>query len=891
MLILPDTPHTLPRELTLIPHNGAARLLAATTATNWEGVTHYFAELAQQGAPTTLVGASHTPAVYWLAALQLWPKANIWYWDAAAQQASWQQINATSVEETAPRQLPPAHDQRPQSTSASPFEQAGDSDHVLLGKGFRFAAWGLSDQSNLQRLKEVEYQVTLRANPVLSRTLANAIENGKTAFSLWQQCEQQLKEQGDSASFEAWYQALYHPQNRYVQRHLSEQLRKARNFKANKKIMHNAQLQHHSNVRGPNLEPHHPNSMAHLSQQSHWEVLIDETGNEFGDGVGKLAATDIKVGRMVALAVPVSDSAPLLPTIALGYHATEAGHDSNDKLVQNLLDANVGILGFSVKDQNLSKAYSWFSAVHTLCRWVLRNLPIIEAQAVKVDFLIEERGNSQQDLSAVSELLKAELVELDAARFAQLTINMRFIKKNQHAYNGYVDVVAHTWGSPVAASKDRLKKSGWLGHCLLRPDDETLSRLLLALEGISLNRNDWLALMSHASQLPEHSLAGNMLDKLGAQIQQAPDLWHSYVSEVSQQLDNKVYNLKQLVPALSWLQRYQPTDQILPPILELQWLSGKLAIANHQGQLDINTVQRCIVLCQQLKQEDARRVSEVLLRLSVSSTNSYQFALAKEVLQHLAEIPQLAMGLRNAGKLQSSLGQVAAFQGQTSEAQTYFKQAIACFSKLSDPRQAEQEQKQTQLYTLFVQLDDNQVTDEQVTHALSEYCQQYLSKDLPASLRSLAYGTSNEPSWLHHLLLRALCVRPALAFEFLLHYAEQAHQWQSGQHHPWPLINFYRGWLLQQLDQMSEAESYWQEAIEACQQGGTTLQWMGHVLAVAAQSLGSKVSALSPAAIAELQKKVPTLPVALVSQFSEINDVTHQDRVRFLEQCLPFNFH
>ncbi|ART83434.1 hypothetical protein CBP31_13050 [Oceanisphaera profunda] len=888
MLILPNTPNVLPAELIAVQSHS----LSAIHSASWKEVNNHCAALLQQSSYTVIVGASQTPAVYWLAALQSWPKANVWYWDGVEHQGQWQQLSAQTVYAAASGQLTTAQEQSPktQSQPASNSQQSGDSDHVLLGKGFRFAAWGLSDKNNLQRLKDVEYQVSLQNNPELSRKLVKAVAKGKHAFELWQQCEQQLKEQGDSVSFAAWYQALYQQQNNDIQRHLRIQLEKTRNFRAKKQATQSTRVQYHSNVRGPDLEPHHPNSMAHLAHQPCWEVLIDETGCEFGEAISELAASDQKVGRMVALAVPGKQS--ILPPIALGYHATEVGHESNDAVVQSLLDAKVGILGFSVKDQNLPQAYSWFSAVHTLCRWVLRSLPIMAGQTVTVDFLIEERGNSQQDLTAVSELLSAELAELDAQRFAKLTVNMRFIKKSEHPYNGYVDVVAHTWGSPAAASKDRLKKSAWLGHCLLRPDDETLSRLLLALEGIALNRHDWLALMSHTNQLPEHSLAGNMLHKLGAQIQQTPALWHSYVSEVSQQLDNKGYQLSQLVPALSWLQRYQPSNETLPPILELQWLSGKLAISNHQGQLDMATVERCFTLCSALKQEDARRVSEVLLRLSVSATNSFQFALAEQVLNFLSDIPQLAMGVRNYGKLLSSRGQVAAFQGEVTQAQVCFDEALACFSQLSDPQQARQEQQQTQIYKLFAQLDDRQLTDDQLTDVLTKICQQRLDKDVAASLRSLAHSSQeDEQRWLHHVLLRAMCVRPALASKWLADYAAQAHQWQSGQYHPWPLINFYRAWLLLQLDQIAQAELYWQQAIDGCQQGGTTLQWMGHVLATVAQSLGSKVACLSSENVTELQHKAPELPVGELAQFVTLSSCSHQDRMHCLARCLPFNFH
>lgn len=870
MLVLPASPARLPE----LPTAASARVLA-DQGQSLEHIRHTLEELP---APASLVGALSTPAAWWVVALQQWPKAEVWLWDESAQPPQWYRFGSAEPAPGPETQAGarPAN-ARPYSGKSSLAAEIGKLQHNAYLK----AVWGLNDKSNEHELNTIRLQAASLGHECVSK-VNHSIVLGKKGFAAWQECQQQLRALGDGPAFEQWYQPWLAEHHHKIQHHLGIMLGKQRQFMASKKNTHQPL---HSRVHMPDCSAHHPNSLPHLKPQLFWEVLIDETGTQFGQDATNIPLASPDLGRVVALAVPGKQS--VLPEIGQ-HHANEQSHQHNDTLVQHLLEAPVGVLGFTVKDKGILHAYSWLSAVHTLCRWVLRHLPMHAGQPVRVDFLIEQRGNAGTDLAAVTELLMAELHQLDAERFANVKVNMALIDKSGHRYNGYVDTIAHTWGSQVAASKDRLKKSAWLEHCLLRPTDETLGRLLLAMDGEPLSSHDWLALMGQLKTLPEHSLAQTSLQQLGERVSHQPELWQQYVTHISQELAGKHYRLAELVPALNWLQLHTPAGHTLPAALELQWLAGRLAVANHLGQLNMEMVARCFALSEQLKEEDARLVAEVLLRLVVSATNSYQFDLAGQVLDHLEQLPAVALGLQNQGKLLSSRGQVLAFMGQHAEARHHFEQALAVFSRLSNPDLANREQAQTGLYRLFALLDDTAVSDADWVREADLYTQAHLGKDLPATLRVLAY--SQEPQrWLHHLLLRAMCLRPGLAADYVIHYVQQEHQWQAGDYHPWPLIGFYRGWLLHQLGREQDAQEHWQHALACCAQGGATVQWMGQVLTNLIMSLGGQAGPLDEDQLQRLHRQIPALPLAALNALNA--SASHEQRCRCLAECLPFNFH
>ncbi|MCE6005824.1 hypothetical protein KSB07_16395 [Acinetobacter junii] len=68
-----------------------------------------------------------------------------------------------------------------------------------------------------------------------------------------------------------------------------------------------------------------------------------------------------------------------------------------------------------------------------------------------------------------------------------------------------MDAIAYTWGSPSAHSKDRLKKSALLGHCLLLPDQQAMQRFYIAAaKGQQLSSQDWFNLCSIVTEVVPH---------------------------------------------------------------------------------------------------------------------------------------------------------------------------------------------------------------------------------------------------------------------------------------------------------------------------------------------------------------------------------------------------
>jgi len=131
----------------------------------------------------------------------------------------------------------------------------------------------------------------------------------------------------------------------------------------------------------------HPNSLHRQAPATHWRIYIDETGSVFDEQASALNPTDKDVGRIVALAMPASTKLPELGN----FHATQASPAQVDNVLQTLLDARVGILGFSVQDSTARHSY-WLGQVLHLIRWTLLQLPVPEnAPSCQVQIYIEKR--------------------------------------------------------------------------------------------------------------------------------------------------------------------------------------------------------------------------------------------------------------------------------------------------------------------------------------------------------------------------------------------------------------------------------------------------------------------------------------------------------------------
>ena len=673
---------------------------------------------------------------------------------------------------------------------------------------------------------------------------------------------------------------------------------KRKNRRAQSLRNRNSQSSQRSNVRAAFINGQHPNCLRAQKPATSWTIYVDETGSEF-DATEDLDAKPKQVGRVVALAVP--ESVKLAD--CSDFHAVDRRFEEVDKVLQRILEAPIGILGFSIRDESARNRY-WIGHVLHLVRWTLLQLPLpTDGGERRVRILIEQRGayGPQTDIKAVAQALEGELAALDPLRFQGLMLEMGFMEKN-HPMNGYVDVVAFTWGSTDRANKDRLRKSQLEGHCFINANERSLHHLFLALtKGGPLAPEDWYTLCAEASTEHTDSFLCRELDRLGATMPHHTRQWELYLAEVQMRLRSKQYSLNELGGAIAWLKMHAGQSQTIPGTLQLQLASSNLALSNHRGQINDDLVFNCLDLIQKLEDEAPQLVTEAILRMASTMANNFQFNALQEVVDKWLSKPIAAAGLLNYGKLQSTRGQMLAFSGDPVSAASWFKAASASFARLSDPRQAARETRQTQIYQIIalmdaVPLDPSQdkyaAEREAVTNALGQL---FENRGATAISRSLA-ESGQLMRFEHDLWLRAITRFPAQFVEARAAYLDRFAQWQDGSDHPWPLILTYRAWLLRDADRTAEASIVMENAITTCLNSdhGGTLEWMALVLETLAKAIDVTVSGSSPAGELRLRNRLQNAPWQELADFSSEASQGPVPLTRVwahLAKCLPFNFH
>jgi tetratricopeptide (TPR) repeat protein len=640
----------------------------------------------------------------------------------------------------------------------------------------------------------------------------------------------------------------------------------------------------------------HPNSLRHLPPCADWSVLIDEVGSVFDADSESLSLSDARLGRMVALAVPKGIS---LPSIGAGFHATDAGVRALDRLFDTLLVSRVGIFGFTLKEQGGTFYRTWVNAVETMLRWVMRLLPLPERgknAAGSVGFFIEQRGgmDSRVDLNIVCQLLMGELKDLDPERYGNIDIKARFITKSAHPFNGYIDTVAYTWGNFSLNCEHRLRQSGLVGHCLLESQGTALERVLLSLDReTTLSAVDWYELVNHLDSEPPGSFAREMATRLGERTHQSAKRWNLYLDYVHQLLLGKAWLPSDLASAVDWLEQWKPSSAQLSPLVRLHWHASRLSLANHMGEMAFQDARQCLELGQQLREEAAPAVCEAHLRLAVAGTNVFEFDLAVKALESWLNCPPETPGLRNWAKVQSAYGQLCAFKGDNPTAVGYFRTAIAAFERLSDPLKAKADIRQTRIYHLIADMDTSGIDPE----FLRKQLQQIIAVNLVDAI-DREFLADPYRRYEHHVLLRAMLMFPSAFHDLFECYLHLQPHWQSGEHHPWPVINAYRGFLLQRAGDDVRVTYYLNLAVrELMRSFFPLLTWFGIVFAACGRSLGIPLDTADPVVhIEQIAERLPRAPVAVLRQWvaqepSRGGKATLAEVMSLLKQCCPFNFH
>lgn len=779
-----------------------------------------------------------------------------------------------------------------QAASLSPFKHQ-------LDEAFRYSAWEPSPE-HARKLDDLRLALGrhVGAHPLLLEAFEAACAEGEQAQALAAQLTRRLAREGDCEATRAWLQATRAGASARIRRHLE--------ITFGKRLKRQQAWQRRLDEDGRRftcgLPPlcippggQHPNSLRHLPPSARWRILIDETGSQFDEEADDLNMADSTLGRLVALAIPESTALPP----RTGFHAVDATVAETDAAVATLLGQAVGVFGFTVQDPAIH-ATRWIGHVVLLVRWLLAQLPLAADTPCEVEILIEQNKGygPEDDLRALREMFESEFQRLSPARYAGLRLELGFMDK-AHPLNGYVDAIAFTWGSQAAASQDRLRKTGWLGHCLLRPSDHALERLYLALHaGRALPPAEWYDLCVAAADEPPGGLLNDALDRLGAHCERAQ--WNAGLADVRQRLQSKRFELRALYQALSWLERWAAPDTALPLAEQLALETARLALDNHLGGVDQGRVLRCVELIRDLHDEAPREACEALLRITVATTNIFEFNVMQEtVAQWLAE-PVAVPGLLNHAKLHSTLGQLAAFQGEGLAALSHFERAIAAFGRLSDPDQAAREIAQTRSYRLIAAMDvPARWTDALQTELMTHFADLLGKHSAEEISRSLAHS-GQDRRYAQHLWLRMLVTRTGPSDPARSAYLALRAQWQSGPDHPWPLIEAYRGWLLHDAGLVLPAAQHFGHALAQCQapDNGPTLHWMGAVLQVVARALGvtpEPEPAGTAASAATLQQSLPAAPHAALAEFASLAEQSGTCRATDIHaalcHCLPFNFH
>lgn len=771
----------------------------------------------------------------------------------------------------------------------SPFQEE-------LKQVFIHSAWE-DNPENRRRIDALRTQLEsqLTAHPQLLDAFEAASADGEQARRLAAELTRRLNRDGDSEPIRRWLADIKAGLPPRIGTHLDI----VRNKALKRRTSQQRRWTVDADVRCSGVEAvrlargaPHPNSLRHQKPSHHWHVLIDETGSRFDDQTDDLGMNDFRLGRLVALAIPAGSRLPQIGR----FHGTDATVAEADTAVAALLRHPVGIFGFTVNDPAIQAA-SWLSHVIWLVRWTLVQLPVTSGASTTVDVLIEQRADYRpdHDLRALTEMLYSDLRQMSPQRYADLYLNMRFMDKDQ-ARNGYVDAIAFTWGSPTAASRDRLKKTGWLGHCLLRPCDRALERLYLALHaGRELPPAQWYELCAAAE--PEGGLLDEALTELGISLPSRPGYWNACLNEVRQRMQAKRFQLQELARALAWLERWAAPDSALPPVQQLVLDSARLAVDNHLGQVDEARALRCLDLIRTLHDEAPEQACEAILRIAVASTNLFEFELMRPTLIDWLDKPIAVPGLLNHAKLHSTLGQIDAFTGNTVSALEHFDRALAAFARLSDPEQAKREILQTRAYRLLARMQTPDHGADALFTELQTYFRTRIGKSKPVDIsRSIAHS-GQDLRYAQHLWLRALVSQPGAFADARAAYLQQAHAWQAGDDHPWPLIETYRAWLLHDAGDRTKAGQHLSWAIDECADTdkGPVLHWMAAVLRTLAKALGITVHFTAPIMSADtLRQTLPAAPHAALAEFARhasSGQCTHEDILHALRQCLPFSFH
>ena len=746
--------------------------------------------------------------------------------------------------------------------------------------------WGKGEEAERLLVERLEQAVDhVSKDPELPHLLQRAAKQGKHTANLSVGLSRQIKEGKSKEELEEWIEVQKRSgQREWTIEHLEIEL--SNHFKRlhTQKEKIKSKREFILNIDEVQIEGgRHPQSLRNLAPSDKWDIYIDETGKNFDSHTINLQEPHRLIGRIIALAVPHYST---LQRQSTPTHSTALDYSEIQNIINTILKSNntVGILGATLV--NDLRSSNWMSAVSQLIRWTTLMLPLYDNGANRVQFIIENRtpDNDSTTLKALEDSLVSNLKQLLPERFKNLHLTLEIMNKND-PYNGYVDAIANLWGSPDPLKKKMLRKTQWLGHCLLQSDGSLgyIERLYRDISQDSkIDGSEWFELCYYAAEEGDNSLLAQLLKQIGTTVDKTT--WRSYLAEVQHRVVTKNFNSKSLNLALEWLNLHKPSNDGLPKTLQLQLLSSSLASDNHQGKVDPNKVVEVFGLISELEDEDAVSGCNAILRIAIAATNNLDFDSITPYINEWIEKPIAVPGLLDHAKLHSTLGQLNAFKGNYPLAIEQLDTALGFFKRLSDPEQIKRESQQSKSYRLFALLE---AQPKQAQVDIQAHLQENSSMSWLPLIHEIARSQSPR-RFEHHLLLRYLITFNQLKDERNA-YLAVFEDWHDGEDegHPWMLINAYRAWLLHHEQKLEESDYFFQLAIEGClaHKESNILIWMGYCL----QALQHSLKGNTDAVIVVEQRLPETFPQTQLPTLSKAT--SDAERLAALNAVLPFNFH
>jgi hypothetical protein len=631
-------------------------------------------------------------------------------------------------------------------------------------------------------------------------------------------------------------------------------------------------------IRLPDVDPGVDHRIPALLPCTGWTLYIDETGSRFGDKKGK-------EGRVVGVLFPDNTTLSPLPT---GFHAVSAPPAKVLLRFNQLLQTPCGILGLGVDDLHQMTQEHWLGCVLEVVNWVWRLLPLPgEETPVILNVLIENKGtyDASKDLEWLQTGLAIAWDKESPQRNSLIQLGkLDFVPKDTGLL-GWVDLVAYAWGASIQEIKTGIKQSRLIGSCLLEGVRELLPIWAKAINGKVIEAQEWQRLTEEKDADRPGSVTLLALENLKKTCRQTPENWQRYVDGMNAYLAAKEYDLSVVETQANWLAGMEGIN--MNHEMRFFWKIAELARYNHTGEISTPPLQdtkaEVVDLSEKVGQLLPHARCHAMLRVAVSDANAFDFKRAED---RLAPWNPAAGGTLMGsaiwdGKILSSLGQYAAFQGYPKKGLPLFDQALGQFKRLKsvDPLEYGRQHSQTATYAAIAAMDAEGISPDDLITRM----EQALGMPLLKAVERLGGDASPGNRYLHHLLVRYLAMHGSEK----LHneYLRTSSTWLipeigAGAGHPWPLIQYYR-WELTKHPELIDS------IFDFClgREQGATVKLIGIAIGIASRML-SPTNGTIRGILHDLQVEMPMAEdrIAILLQPNSLSGI------ELLKRVLPFNY-